>query len=201
MTGFDAPPILNIHIRFFFLSAKLYWLITMMVFIWSIFSIAAYWPEAVLGIRIRKHLARSGYEYGSGKNHSGSGNGQLRIRNKFEVKLLLQKCSIQIYKFVFVKKIFLKSLYLVIICHLVKFMLRILEKIPVGSEKNHSGSLTLVLSRDFVSYRTLKRLLFSVLLVDTSSKPINFYLWSILLHLWLDMVDTNKPLALCIIAN
>jgi hypothetical protein len=85
----------------------------------------------------------------SGKNHSGSEFGQLRIRKEFEVKL--HQKQIKFDKFstkmlnLKTKKISLKSLYLVTIFNLthiqdenteVKFMLRIVKKIYEGSETN-----------------------------------------------------------------
>ncbi len=117
------------------------------------------------------------------KNNSGSS--QLRIRNEFSVKKLIWKTdkiwqfSTKMlnlkYKFLFIKKNSLKSLYLVIICNLthlpdgnikVKFMLRILEKSHVrswtkcnvgfrsGSGKNHSGSPTLPKSVIYLLFYT-----------------------------------------------
>ncbi len=111
---------------------------------------------------------------GSVDNNSGSGSGQLRIRNEFEVKLLWKtdkicqflKKNAQFKKNSFFSwKISLKSLYFVIMCNLahlqdgitkVKFVLRILYKIPVGSgygsETNWYGG-----SRSEKNYSLLKR--------------------------------------------
>jgi hypothetical protein len=114
-------------------------------------------PKSVLWIRIRsdpKFLAGSWSGYRSGKNHCGSGH--LRIRKKFEVKLLLKTDKIleffnknaqyKNFNFFSSKKVYILS-FSTWDTHKtagntkVKSMLRILEKIHVGSE-TASGSET-----------------------------------------------------------